>query len=210
MAKALIVFALLMHAALSISPTFRKAGSKVRVTALNAAGVARVINEIDDESLTKLFGRLAEKVILLDVPGAGTPEMKNCCHGGCDNCQYTRVFDEMRSGRPKWIAHYTHMEHIDGRSHSPAWVSGLFSDGAVSKEIFVSRMRSMPYSPTLGPSISVEETPPSIEAAEDFFVSLAGESQHLTPVEMAAALVRITGQQHGSVWRDFKAGFGSA
>ena len=43
---------------------------------------------------------------MLDVPGAGTPEMKDCCHGGCDNCDYSRVFDEMNAGKAKWVACY--------------------------------------------------------------------------------------------------------
>mmetsp|Transcript_3116 Transcript_3116/g.9319 ORF Transcript_3116/g.9319 Transcript_3116/m.9319 type:complete len:207 (-) Transcript_3116:352-972(-) len=46
----------------------------------------------------QVFGRLADKKLLLDVPGAGTPEMRDCCHGGCDNCDYSRVFDEMNAG----------------------------------------------------------------------------------------------------------------
>ena len=34
---------------------------------------------IDERELAKIFGRLADKMILLDVEGAGTPEMMNCC-----------------------------------------------------------------------------------------------------------------------------------
>ena len=30
----------------------------------------------DESELVKIFGRLADKLLLLDVPGAGTPEMK--------------------------------------------------------------------------------------------------------------------------------------
>lgn len=55
-------------------------------------------NLINDIELIKLFGRLADKELLLDVPGAGTPEMMNCCHGGCSNCDYSRIFDSMSSG----------------------------------------------------------------------------------------------------------------
>ena len=32
--------------------------------------------------------------------------MKDCCHGGCDNCDYSRVFDEMNAGKAKWVACY--------------------------------------------------------------------------------------------------------
>ena len=48
------------------------------------------VARIDEMELTKLFGRLADKTLLLDVEGAGTPAMANCCHGGCDNCPYSR------------------------------------------------------------------------------------------------------------------------
>ena len=50
------------------------------------------MSSLDERELAKTFGRLADKMILLDVPGAGTPEMVNCCHGGCDNCDYSSRF----------------------------------------------------------------------------------------------------------------------
>ena len=54
----------------------------------------------DEVELTKLFGRMADKVLLLDVPGAGTVEMMNCCHGGCDNCDFARIFFFPRKKKP--------------------------------------------------------------------------------------------------------------
>ena len=58
-------------------------------------------SHVDHElELAKVFCRIADDYLLLDVPGAGTPEMKNCCHGGCDNCNFSRIFDEMESGKP--------------------------------------------------------------------------------------------------------------
>lgn len=70
---------------------------------------------ISEDELAKVFCRLADKQLLLDVPGAGTPELANCCHGGCSNCDFSRIFDEMNSARPKWIPLYTHRVLIDGR-----------------------------------------------------------------------------------------------
>ena len=55
---------------------------------------------LDERELTKLFGRISDKKLLLDVEGAGTPEMRDCCHGGCDNCPYSRVFDEVSVSVP--------------------------------------------------------------------------------------------------------------
>jgi hypothetical protein len=43
-------------------------------------GVIRLrLANIDEHDLTKIFGRFADKILLLDIPGAGTPEMMNCC-----------------------------------------------------------------------------------------------------------------------------------
>ena len=36
-------------------------------------------NILDVKEQSKIFGRLADKMLLLDVPGAGSPEMMNCC-----------------------------------------------------------------------------------------------------------------------------------
>ena len=35
-----------------------------------------------DVEMAKVFNKLAEKLLLLDVPGAGTIEMSQCCHSG--------------------------------------------------------------------------------------------------------------------------------
>lgn len=35
----------------------------------------------DEKELAKIFCRFADDYLLLDVPGAGTPEIMNCCHG---------------------------------------------------------------------------------------------------------------------------------
>lgn len=156
-----------------------------------------------------MFGRLADKILLFDVPGAGTPAMKDCCHGGCDNCAFTRVFDEMRSGRPKWIAHYTFLEHMDGRSHRPSWVTQLFEDDitrGLSEPEFVSKLQSISYSTPLGPQKSFSE-PPSNEASFELFRRLSGGKGSLNAVDMASALQSLTGVPHGSTWKEFRAGF---
>ena len=47
--------------------------------AATSAGRTNVVvadSALDEGELTKLFGRLADKTLLLDVEGAGTPEMK--------------------------------------------------------------------------------------------------------------------------------------
>ena len=79
-----------------------------------------------DREAAKLFGRFADNYLLLDVEGAGSPEMMNCCHGGCDNCNYSHIFDNMTSGRPKWVPVYVNRKLIDGRDHMSPW-SVLFT-----------------------------------------------------------------------------------
>ena len=74
------------------------------------------ITELSDE-LAKIFVRFSDDYLLLDVEGAGTPEMANCCHGGCDNCAFSHIFDQLESGKPKWLATYSDRTLVDGRNH---------------------------------------------------------------------------------------------
>ena len=134
-----------------------------------------------------LITRLADKELLLDVPGAGSPEMMNCCHGGCDNCAYSHIFDSMTSGRAKWVACYPYRRLIDGREHCSPW-SVLFSSRqediinqasslSLTKQQFVEKFQSLPYQLTLGPSISVPaDEPVSSAALEHFFSILAANT----------------------------------
>mmetsp|Transcript_47402 Transcript_47402/g.107441 ORF Transcript_47402/g.107441 Transcript_47402/m.107441 type:complete len:217 (+) Transcript_47402:72-722(+) len=181
----------------------------LRSSVAEAESPSAVLN--DEAELTKVFGRLADKLLLMDVPGAGTVEMMNCCHGGCDNCDFARVFDELRAGRAKWIANYVYIEHIDGRSHAPPWVEAIFGgpDGEVDCAEFTERLGAMPYQMTLPPpakKVSKDE-PPSEETSAALFQLLAEGQDKLSAKIMAASMARITGEEFGSMWRDFKAGF---
>ena len=49
----------------------------------NAAYLRCALSQGDNEAfLTSVFGRLTDNYLLLDIEGAGTPEMMNCCHSG--------------------------------------------------------------------------------------------------------------------------------
>lgn len=49
----------------------------------NAAYLRCALSQGDNEAfLTSIFGRLTDNYLLLDIEGAGTPEMMNCCHSG--------------------------------------------------------------------------------------------------------------------------------
>lgn len=167
---------------------------------------------LDDRELTKLFGRMADKLLLLDVEGAGTVEMKNCCHGGCDNCPYSRVFDEMRSGRPKWVALYSYRELIDGRNHQSPWADALFGeDASLTQEAFAQRVNELPYAACLGPPKSVpKDEPLSDEAVDALWTVLAAGEAELTVDRMAQRLIETTGEEHGATWQKFKEGLTKA
>lgn len=110
--------------------------SSIKMTIAESSTVTPTVPSIEDREIFKVFARMADKMILLDVPGAGTPEMRNCCHGGCDNCPYSHVFDQMTAGRAKWVPLYAHRKLIDDREHSSPW-SVIFEDiGATSNESF--------------------------------------------------------------------------
>jgi len=160
--------------------------------------------------LTRLFNRLADKTLLLDVPGAGTPGMINCCHGGCDNCQFSHVFDEMSAGRIKWVALYPHRKHIDGREHTPPWLS-MFADSQelLDKAAFMARLSVLPCaSLSMGPPSGLESPAdaPSPETLEAFWSVLQRQHQRqaLSAGDMAQALKSATGAEHGAIWSEFK------
>ena len=169
----------------------------------------------DVRELTKLFGRFSDKMLLLDVPGAGTPEMMNCCHGGCDNCDFSHVFDNLSAGRPKWVPTYSYRKLIDGRDHHSAWSSIFDSEDSVIDEItFVNRIKKLPYQMNMGPPSSV---PSDEEPTDDTLHALWSKLIHtlhddtnnentltIDAKQMSEALVKLTGESHGVMFSDFK------
>ncbi len=122
------------------------------------ANLKAVLNfAISDLDMDSLFCILSDKYLLLDVPGAGSPEMMNCCHSGCDNCAYSRIFDCMTAARPKWIALYPYRKLVDGREHTPPW-RALFPTAntvaQVNKDDFTARLNALPKRISMGPESS--------------------------------------------------------
>jgi hypothetical protein len=88
---------------------------------------------VDPKEAVKLFGRLAEKYIMLDA-SAGL-----CCYSGCSDCEYRepgggyRMADQSAS-RPKWIPNYDHRSFpSSGKEHTTKWSSELFTEGPGKK-----------------------------------------------------------------------------
>ena len=134
------------------------------------------VSLLDSRELTKIFGRLAAKSILLDIPGAGTPEMANCCHGGCDNCNYSHSFDNLSAGRAKWVPTYSTRTLIDGRSETAPW-AGIFdaSEEAdkslvrIDKATFRERLQKLPFELSMGPGTTVPADEIPNDGAADAF-----------------------------------------
>ena len=102
-----VMLALLLACTSSLTDAFTPSRTPPRrIPGRRATATAAPPAVVTEVTAAQVFGRLADKKLLLDVPGAGTPEMKDCCHGGCDNCDYSRVFDEMNAGKAKWVACY--------------------------------------------------------------------------------------------------------
>mmetsp|Transcript_1644 Transcript_1644/g.2510 ORF Transcript_1644/g.2510 Transcript_1644/m.2510 type:complete len:192 (+) Transcript_1644:53-628(+) len=158
----------------------------------------------NERALGQIFGRLADKCILLDIPGAGTPEMRNCCHSGCDNCLYSRVFDEMNAAKPKWIALYTTREFIDGRDHTAPWTRIFEEDEELSVDKFVDRVKMLPFRLPMGPKFKISADDLLDEAAcRQLFELVADGEDTLNADAFAEGLSRLTGEAHGASWRSF-------
>lgn len=178
---------------------------------INRPSTSFQLKSINEEGLATIFARLSEKRILLDVEGAGTPEMMQCCHGGCDNCDFSRIFDEMKSGRPKWIPTYSFREHIDGRKHVPSWTSDLFDSNDenefLTNDVFVERLCALSSKMCMGPSSAAAKTPLDEDSAHYFYNLLIKETQAkdgLSMKTMADALSTLTSNNDGVLWKDFK------
>ena len=71
------------------------------------------------------------------------------CSGGCDNCDFSHIFDNLSAGRAKWVAVYPYRQLIDGRDHLSPWAKVFQIDDklplqdtvAINKDIFIERMK---------------------------------------------------------------------
>ena len=103
---------------------------------------------VDPKEAVKVFGRLAEKYIMLDA-SAGM-----CCYSGCKDCEFRlpdggyRMADQS-AARPKWIPNYE-TRAANGKEHTTKWSAELFSDESLTRDEFVAQLKELPYAPTLG------------------------------------------------------------
>lgn len=166
----------------------------------------------DPKEAVKLFGRLADKYIMLDA-SAGM-----CCYSGCSDCEYRepgggyRMADQS-AARPKWIPVYDHREFASGKEHTSKWSEGIFTEGpAVTKEEFVERLVGMEFAPPLGgpymskSSAGIED----MSAAETLFdVLIAEGKEKLTKHSMGKRMKELADGEEGFVWKPFALALGA-
>jgi hypothetical protein len=167
---------------------------------------------MDPKEAVKLFGRLAEKYIMLDESGG------MCCYSGCSDCEYRlpgggyKMADQSAS-RPKWIPVYEERKFASqGKQHAAKWATEIFANGpSVTKEEFLAAMVGMSYAPPLGgPYVSasagkLEDT----TAAGKLFDLLAGGKEKLARFYMSVRLKELAGgTEQGLTWPAFQEAMG--
>eukprot|EP00544_Gedaniella_sp_CCMP2646_P014477 CAMPEP_0202495466 /NCGR_PEP_ID=MMETSP1361-20130828/16564_1 /ASSEMBLY_ACC=CAM_ASM_000849 /TAXON_ID=210615 /ORGANISM="Staurosira complex sp., Strain CCMP2646" /LENGTH=213 /DNA_ID=CAMNT_0049126497 /DNA_START=71 /DNA_END=712 /DNA_ORIENTATION=- len=163
---------------------------------------------LDPKEAVKLFGRLAEKYIMLDDTGG------MCCYSACKDCEYRepgggyRMADQSAS-RPKWIPVYDERKfEAMGKAHTSKWSAELFADGpAVTKEEFVDALTTkLEYSPPLGgPYVSKSAAKlENSEGASLVFDLLAGDKEKLTKHRMSTRLRELSDGEEGITWASFQ------
>lgn len=176
-------------------------------TSLSEIGV-----DLDPKEVVKVFGRLAEKYIMLDESGG------MCCYSGCKDCEYRlpgggyRMADQS-AARPKWIPVYEERVFSgQGKEHMSKWKTNIFADGksSVTKEEFVESVLELDFAtPMGGPFVSksdgkLEET----TVAECFFDILANGKEKLSRHKMSLGMKQLSSGEAGLTWRAFSGALG--
>lgn len=160
---------------------------------------------VDPKEAVKLFGRLAEKYIMLDET-AGM-----CCYSACSDCEYRlpdggyRMADQS-AARPKWIPSYV-TRSINGKEHTTKWSSELFEEGqtAIDQATFCQKVAELAYAPPLGgPYVGASAaTVEDSTAAKLLFDALADGKEKLTKARMSMRLKKLADGEEGMTWPKF-------
>ncbi|KAL7570135.1 hypothetical protein ACA910_019976 [Epithemia clementina (nom. ined.)] len=174
-----------------------------------AAAADDVTVTIDPKEAVKLFGRLAEKYIMLD-DSAGM-----CCYSACSDCEYRlpgggyRMSDQS-AARPKWIPNYI-SRSANNKEHTTKWSTELFEGGpALSQDAFVKKLQQMSYAPTLGgPYLAASAAAIENEvAAKALFHVLSEGKDVLTKSKMSVRIKQLAGGEEGLTWAMFQKAMG--
>ncbi len=168
--------------------------------------------ELEPKEVVKVFGRLAEKYIMLDESGG------MCCYSACKDCEF-RLPDggykmaDQSAARPKWIPVYEERVFSgQGKEHVAKWKSEIFPEGTtvVTKEEFATAVSNLEFlTPLGGPFVAksagaIEDT----TVAECLFDVLAGGKDKLTRHRMGLGLKELSEGESGLTWPKFSAALG--
>lgn len=175
-------------------------------TKLNADTTEEAVTAVEPKEAVKIFGRLAEKYIMLDDSGG------MCCFSACTDCEFRlpgggyKMADQS-AARPKWIPSYEQRAFESmGKEHTSAWSTQIFTEGpCVVKEEFVERVKEMKYVPCLGgPYTSASAAGIDDDfVVEKFFDLLSEGEEKLTRHRMGKRIKEIGKGNEGLVWSDF-------
>ena len=179
-------------------------GSALRSTSVDV--------ELEPKEVVKVFGRLAEKYIMLDESGG------MCCYSACKDCEF-RLPDggykmaDQSAARPKWIPVYEERVFSgQGKEHVAKWKSEIFPEGTtvVTKEEFAEAVSNLEFlTPLGGPFVAksagtIEDT----TVAECLFDVLADGKDKLTRHRMGLGLKELSEGESGLTWPKFSAALG--
>lgn len=161
----------------------------------------------------KLFGRIADKYILLDA-SAGL-----CCYSACSDCEFRdpdggyRMAD-MSAARPKWVCSYARREFKTemAKQHTSAWAALFSSDKKLGKAAFVEGVAALPFAAPLGgPYLSAKEGAEMGDGTGEALFELLGGGEFITERGMERGLKKLGGgAEEGIVWKTFLGGIGGA
>eukprot|EP00531_Pseudo-nitzschia_arenysensis_P011534 CAMPEP_0116146500 /NCGR_PEP_ID=MMETSP0329-20121206/17197_1 /TAXON_ID=697910 /ORGANISM="Pseudo-nitzschia arenysensis, Strain B593" /LENGTH=217 /DNA_ID=CAMNT_0003642251 /DNA_START=45 /DNA_END=698 /DNA_ORIENTATION=+ len=169
--------------------------------------------ELEPKEVVKVFGRLAEKYIMLDESGG------MCCYSACKDCEF-RLPDggykmaDQSAARPKWIPTYEERVFAgQGKEHTAKWKSEIFPEGttAVNKEEFAQAVAGLEFATPLGGPFVSKSAGSCIEdtlVAESLFEILAEGKDVLTRHKMGVALGKLSEGESGLTWPKFSAALG--
>jgi hypothetical protein len=166
-------------------------------------------SSIEPKEAVKLFGRLAEKFIMLDSSGG------MCCYSACSDCEYRLpgggyIMADQTAARPKWIPAYE-TRSANGKDHTTKWSNEIFENGpAVTKDEFVAIMTGLKYVPPLGgPYVGASAaTVEDRTATEQLFEVLANGKKKLTRHRMSIRLKQLANGEEGLMWDGFQSAMG--
>ncbi|GAX21435.1 hypothetical protein FisN_10Hh013 [Fistulifera solaris] len=204
---------LLMAAALigdgdAFTPILKQGYGSRKMSSTLLAETSQAAAAVSPKEAVKIFGRLAEKYIMLDS-SAGM-----CCYSACADCEFRlpgggyRMADQS-AARPKWIPSYE-TRQANGKEHSTKWSTKIFTEGpAVSMEEFVEKIQQIEYVPPLGgPYVGASSAAfDNDQALQSFFEILSNGKEKLTRHRMSQRLKELADGEEGLTWAAFSKAF---